>query len=58
MPQTTLDASSWAMVRQPWRRRASSPWAPSWNMPVKSTATPGLGQFRATLLKNTSTEGR
>ena len=51
MPQTTLVASSWAMVFQPRRRSASNPWAPSRPMPVRSTATPGLGQFRATLSK-------
>ena len=58
MPQTTLDDSSWAIVRHFRPRSLSSPAAPSRPMPVNKAATPGLGQFRATLAKNTSTDGR
>ena len=55
IPQTTLDDSSWAIVRQPLRRRFNRPTAPSRSIPVKRTPTPGLGQFRAALSKKTST---
>ncbi len=47
MPQTTLDDSSWAIVRQLQPRSLSNPAAPSRPIPVIKAATPGLGQFFA-----------
>ena len=58
MLQTTLVASSCAIVCQPRPRSLSRPRAPSRPMPVSSTAAPAVGQCSATLSKNTSTLGR
>ena len=56
--QTALVARSWAMVRKPLSRMAFSPCAPSRPMPVNSTPAASPRQWRATLLKKTSMDGR